>query len=206
MQRLRTYDSHHVTNRDCLQLRGGSPSRRGESPDQLHKLLPEANELSQARRCYRRYGSVAALGQRTKSWLMLIFADIKALTASTPNVVSALTPAFERYNEEQLATVKLPGSSQPVRRPLQMAAPQVARSRINLYLSMIHRYSSANTILSETDDITMLRAHRALLSITAHRHVWTRVSDEGMGIELTVKQKASSVQSHVIEGPQADLV
>ncbi|GAB0136148.1 F-actin-capping protein subunit alpha [Epichloe bromicola] len=72
-----------------------------------------------------------------------VIADIKALTASTPNVVSALTPAFERYNEEQLATVKLPGSSQPVRRPLQMVAPQV---------------------------------------------------------------KASSVQSHVIEGPQADLV
>lgn len=42
-------------------------------------------------------------------------ADIKALTASSPDIVSQLTPAFEKYNEEQLVTVKLPGSSQPVR-------------------------------------------------------------------------------------------
>ncbi|QPG94443.1 F-actin-capping protein subunit alpha [Epichloe festucae Fl1] len=61
-----------------------------------------------------RFSRNTTLGKQTKSWLILIFADIKALTASTPNVVSALTPAFERYNEEQLATVKLPGSSQPV--------------------------------------------------------------------------------------------
>ena len=40
-------------------------------------------------------------------------ADIKALTAS-PSIVSDLTPAFEKYNEEQLATVKLPGGSQTV--------------------------------------------------------------------------------------------
>lgn len=33
---------------------------------------------------------------------------------SSPNIVSDLGPAFERYNHEQFATVKLPGSSQPV--------------------------------------------------------------------------------------------
>ncbi|CAI4219994.1 unnamed protein product [Parascedosporium putredinis] len=37
---------------------------------------------------------------------------IKALTISTPQVISKLAPAFERYNEEQFTTVKLPGSSQ----------------------------------------------------------------------------------------------
>ncbi|KAF5134478.1 F-actin-capping protein subunit alpha [Metarhizium anisopliae] len=41
-------------------------------------------------------------------------ANIKALTVSSPDIVSELTPAFEKYNEEQLVTVKLPGSSQPV--------------------------------------------------------------------------------------------
>jgi hypothetical protein len=40
--------------------------------------------------------------------------DIKALTIDTPNLVSKLGPAFEKYNEEQFTTVKLPGSSQNV--------------------------------------------------------------------------------------------
>ena len=41
--------------------------------------------------------------------------DIKALTVESPALVSQLGPAFEKYNEEQFATVKLPGSSQYVR-------------------------------------------------------------------------------------------
>ncbi|EKD15268.1 F-actin-capping protein subunit alpha [Drepanopeziza brunnea f. sp. 'multigermtubi' MB_m1] len=41
-----------------------------------------------------------------------VIADIKALTIDTPSIVSQLGPAFEKYNEEQFATVKLPGSSQ----------------------------------------------------------------------------------------------
>ncbi|KAI0174390.1 F-actin-capping protein subunit alpha [Pestalotiopsis sp. NC0098] len=43
-----------------------------------------------------------------------VIADIKSLTASDPGLVSKLGPAFEKYNEEQFATVKLPGSSQQV--------------------------------------------------------------------------------------------
>ncbi|KAK6851266.1 F-actin-capping protein subunit alpha [Apiospora arundinis] len=43
-----------------------------------------------------------------------VIADIKALTVSDPGLVSKLGPAFEKYNEEQFATVKLPGSTQPV--------------------------------------------------------------------------------------------
>ncbi|EPE25590.1 Subunits of heterodimeric actin filament capping protein Capz [Glarea lozoyensis ATCC 20868] len=43
-----------------------------------------------------------------------VIADIKALTVDSPNLVSQLGPAFEKYNEEQFATVKLPGSSQHV--------------------------------------------------------------------------------------------
>lgn len=40
--------------------------------------------------------------------------DIKALTISEPNIVKELGPAFQKYNEEQFITVKLPGSSEPV--------------------------------------------------------------------------------------------
>jgi len=43
-----------------------------------------------------------------------VIADIKALTLDTPKLITQLGPAFEKYNEEQFATVKLPGSSQSV--------------------------------------------------------------------------------------------
>ncbi|CAM1501920.1 Fc.00g039040.m01.CDS01 [Cosmosporella sp. VM-42] len=43
-----------------------------------------------------------------------VVADIKALTISSPDIIADLEPAFEKYNEEQFVTVKLPGSSQPV--------------------------------------------------------------------------------------------
>ncbi|KAI5307766.1 F-actin-capping protein subunit alpha [Ascosphaera atra] len=42
-----------------------------------------------------------------------VVADIKALS-DDPSLIPALQPAFEKYNEEQLTTTKLPGSSQPV--------------------------------------------------------------------------------------------
>jgi hypothetical protein len=45
----------------------------------------------------------------------LIGVDIKALTVESPELISQLGPAFEKYNEEQFATVKLPGGSQQVR-------------------------------------------------------------------------------------------
>ncbi|KAI4279737.1 MAG: hypothetical protein LQ337_000017 [Flavoplaca oasis] len=43
-----------------------------------------------------------------------VIADIKNLTANEPKLLASVTPAFQKYNEEQLLTVKLPGSSQPV--------------------------------------------------------------------------------------------
>ncbi|KAH0551660.1 F-actin-capping protein subunit alpha [Trichoglossum hirsutum] len=43
-----------------------------------------------------------------------VIADIKALTVDEPGLLQSLEPAFEKYNTEQLATVKLPGSSQQV--------------------------------------------------------------------------------------------
>lgn len=70
-----------------------------------------------ARRCHSRYEPPEYLYslhhiQRYTEFKESL--DIKALTVDTPNLVSELGPAFERYNEEQFATVKLPGSSQNV--------------------------------------------------------------------------------------------
>lgn len=46
--------------------------------------------------------------------MRLIEVDIKALTVESPDLIRQLGPAFEKYNEEQFATVKLPGGSQQV--------------------------------------------------------------------------------------------
>ncbi|KAF7626925.1 hypothetical protein AFLA_009914, partial [Aspergillus flavus NRRL3357] len=43
-----------------------------------------------------------------------VVADVKTLTSNGADIIPSLAPAFERYNETQLATVKLPGASQEV--------------------------------------------------------------------------------------------
>ncbi|KAB8294308.1 hypothetical protein EYC80_009729 [Monilinia laxa] len=90
-----------------------------------------------------------------------VIADIKALTIDTPNLVSELGPAFQRYNEEQFATVKLPGSSQ-------------------------------NVIIS---------SHNSL----GDGRYYDVESSSSFAFDHTT-QKASVVQSHVLEGSQVDLV
>ncbi|MCJ1336336.1 F-actin-capping protein subunit alpha [Bachmanniomyces sp. S44760] len=40
--------------------------------------------------------------------------DIKALTVDEPKILQSVGPTFEKYNEEQLTAVKLPGGSQNV--------------------------------------------------------------------------------------------
>ena len=40
--------------------------------------------------------------------------DIKALTPNDPSLLEKARPAFQKYNEEQLTCVKLPGGSQDV--------------------------------------------------------------------------------------------
>lgn len=90
-----------------------------------------------------------------------VIADIKALTISTPNAVSDLGPAFQKYNEEQFVTVKLPGSSQQV----------------------------------------IISSHSSL----GDGRYYDVESSSSFAFDHTT-QKASAVQSHVIEGSQADLV
>ncbi|TQS36451.1 hypothetical protein Golomagni_03100 [Golovinomyces magnicellulatus] len=43
-----------------------------------------------------------------------VITDIEALTENDPNILSQLGPTYKKYNEDQFATVKLPGSSQHV--------------------------------------------------------------------------------------------
>ncbi|EPS28327.1 F-actin-capping protein subunit alpha [Penicillium oxalicum] len=43
-----------------------------------------------------------------------VVADVQTLTSDGDDILPSLAPAFARYNESQLATVKLPGSSQEV--------------------------------------------------------------------------------------------
>ncbi|KAL1586428.1 hypothetical protein WHR41_05214 [Cladosporium halotolerans] len=43
-----------------------------------------------------------------------VVADIKALAGNDASLLQSLEPAFRKYNEEQYATVKLPGSSEAV--------------------------------------------------------------------------------------------
>ncbi|KAI0009237.1 putative F-actin-capping protein [Xylariaceae sp. FL0662B] len=87
--------------------------------------------------------------------------NIKTLTINEPDLVSKLTPAFERYNEEQFVTVKLPGSSQQV----------IISSHSSLGNGRYYDVESSSSF--------------------AFDHA---------------TQKASDVQSHVLEGPQVDLV
>ncbi|KAH8904323.1 F-actin capping protein, alpha subunit [Coniochaeta sp. PMI_546] len=90
-----------------------------------------------------------------------VIADIKALTISTPNAVNELGPAFQKYNEEQFVTVKLPGSSQQV----------------------------------------IISSHSSL----GDGRYYDVESSSSFAFDHTT-QKASAVQSHVLEGSQADLV
>lgn len=42
--------------------------------------------------------------------------DIQSLTSDTdPSLISKLKPAFQKYNEEQLATTQVPGGEKAVR-------------------------------------------------------------------------------------------
>ncbi|MCJ1245357.1 F-actin-capping protein subunit alpha [Trapelia coarctata] len=82
----------------------------GEVCPSLESITPES-DLLPARRCDIWYGPaihepLAAYTNKST--------DIKALTLEQPRLLNSATPAFEKYNEEQLTAVKLPGGSQTV--------------------------------------------------------------------------------------------
>lgn len=56
----------------------------------------------------------AVLDEIRKICLLSDVADIKALAGNDASLLQSLEPAFRKYNEQQYATVKLPGSSESV--------------------------------------------------------------------------------------------
>jgi capping protein alpha len=56
----------------------------------------------------------AFIGGAPPGELADVVSDIKALTIENPSLQDKLGPAFQKYNEEQLVTAKLPGSSEAV--------------------------------------------------------------------------------------------
>lgn len=77
-----------------------------------------------ARGCHRRYSRF--LPDTNTTCTKPLDIDIKALTLSSPSLISQLGPAFEKYNEEQFATVKLPGSSKHVSLSLQIEGAELS--------------------------------------------------------------------------------
>jgi capping protein alpha len=56
----------------------------------------------------------AFIGGAPPGELADVVSDIKALTIENPSLHDKLGPAFQKYNEEQLVTAKLPGSGEAV--------------------------------------------------------------------------------------------
>jgi hypothetical protein len=105
--------------------------------------------------------------------------DIKALTISSPNLLKELDAAFERYNEEQFATVKLPGGSQPV----------IVSTHSSLGDGRYYDVESSSSFaFDHATQVSEIRGGSGAAWLTK------------------VLQKASAVQSYVLEGPQTDLV
>ncbi|GKT46560.1 F-actin-capping protein subunit alpha [Colletotrichum spaethianum] len=95
----------------------------------------------------------------------------ESLTVSDPEIVSSLEPAFEKYNEEQFVTVKLPGGSQQV--------------------------SSAQP----PGDTVIISSHSSL----GDGQYFDVESSTSFSFDHTT-QKASNVQSYVLESANSDLI
>ena len=78
------------------------------SPQTPTMSYTQTERLQACRRCDRYLHSNNVESQRS------ILLDIRKLTTSDPELLQSAKPAFEKYNEEQLTTVKLPGSEKDV--------------------------------------------------------------------------------------------
>jgi hypothetical protein len=77
------------------------------------------------------------------------FLDVQALTSEGEDIVSSLLPAFKSYNETQLATVKLPGSSQEVSKMESFVLCLVADARSRKRSSLVNstRWRITDTLI-----------------------------------------------------------
>ncbi|KAI4166719.1 MAG: hypothetical protein LQ343_007808 [Gyalolechia ehrenbergii] len=91
--------------------------------------------------------------------------DVKKLTANEPKLLDSITPAFQKYNEEQLTIVKLPGSNKDEASDVQPYAPDSEHSDlISLLLKSLsthateHYPTSTSTVCFHppTSTITLL--------------------------------------------------
>jgi len=71
-------------------------------------------DLRQVAKCGGRYYAPSSINSPHSS-THITTSDIKALTADEPQLLQQLGPTYQKYNEEQFVTVKLPGSSESVR-------------------------------------------------------------------------------------------
>ncbi|KKY14196.1 putative wash complex f-actin capping protein alpha [Diplodia seriata] len=141
-------------NKDDSLSRGSTPQPM--VPPTAAEGLKKKRPLQRYRRCDRKPPSVS---NPVRILICIHSVAIKSITGSDD--VSSLGPAYQKYNEEQFATTKLPGGSEAV---------------------VISPYNSLGD---------------------------GRYYDVGAASSFAfdhVTQKASDVQSHVLESPQAELV
>ncbi|EXJ91174.1 capping protein (actin filament) muscle Z-line, alpha [Capronia coronata CBS 617.96] len=106
--------------------------------------------------------------------LQEVVKDIKTLTSDDdPALIAKLNPAFERYNEEQMVTVKLPGSSDYVliskHNKLSSASSRYYDTQTSTSFEFDHTSSKASAAQSythETQHSTLIQS--ILKSLAAH--------------------------------------
>ena len=111
---------------------------------------------------------------------LILSTDIKSLTESNPEIISELSPAFQKYNEEQFTTVKLPGSSQSV-------------SGVD--------WDMHNRFHADLELQVLVSSHNSL----GGGQYFDVESSSSFSFDH-ITQKASNATSYVLEGAQADLV
>ncbi|KAL8832377.1 MAG: hypothetical protein Q9191_000296 [Dirinaria sp. TL-2023a] len=121
-----------------------------------------------------------------------VVADIKALTASDPKILESAQPAFRKYNEEQLATVKLPGSSQNYGWDL------LNKWREKVLVSSYNSLDGSRYYDVESQSVFAFN-HTTQVGRNSLKHTecWSG---------LTGSQAASAVQSHSLESRHTDLI
>ncbi|KAI9847457.1 MAG: F-actin-capping protein subunit alpha [Sclerophora amabilis] len=99
-----------------------------------------------------------------------VVADIKALTTDEPNLLSSLNSALEKYNEEQLCTVELPGGNQQAIISSHSAVGNryydVASQRSFVVDHATQKASAVESFVPQTNNIDLLKS--LLKSLAAH--------------------------------------
>ncbi|OXV08652.1 hypothetical protein Egran_03584 [Elaphomyces granulatus] len=143
-------------------------------------------------------------GEVCEGQLADVVADIKALTVDGPNILPSLGPAFERYNETQLATVKLPGGNQEVGTGTNLLWLSLSASITNLV--------QTNTTTRRVGYLLRLIMPRKYVYILIPRQIsalafaFYGIKERPLTLPCTREQKVSAVQPHRFDSRNADLM